>query len=176
MTIREIPMGECRIDFFNGSGEIIKDDDCDVLRGWMWKLSGPNIESHKVKSVEIPELRYENTGKLFLKVEFNEDWDESYDELPNVKSEYSEISMGDTKIEFYHYNGDKFKIGSDDCVANWMWKISGDWVDKSSLRVRGITIPKLTHETKALKMNIEYELQENTNSSFENRIKGIQNA
>ena len=66
----DIDMGNCRIQFYNydGSPAVIGEGK-DIQRNWLWQLISDKIDSKIVRSVQIPELRYDTNGSLNIKVE-----------------------------------------------------------------------------------------------------------
>ena len=58
-------------------------------------------------------------------------------------SEFVDIDMGDCRIEFYNYKGDRAKTG--DLVRNHMWQLISDKIDPTM--VRSVTIPTLRYDT-----------------------------
>lgn len=70
--IVEVDMGRCRIQFYEYDGSIPKvGDKEDIIRSYMWQLTGEGIDSMRVRSVELPVLRYDGEpDSLKLKVEY----------------------------------------------------------------------------------------------------------
>jgi len=173
--VLEIPVGECRLEFLNCDGKKLSESkkEGDVLRTYMFELSGPNIDSNKVLSVEIPELDYMKSDNkpLMYKVEFSDE--SGYQK--GLNKEYQgmcEIDCGDLKVVFYSYDGHPYKIGKEDSnnfVRPWMFEIKSEWVP--TLKVRNVKFPKLSVESKdSVKIDIKFELMDGEPEYF--KLKG----
>ena len=65
----EINMGDCKIEFFTPDGRKAEIGNGDVVRSYLWQLTGPGIDPTRVRSVEIPKLTYDSNESLKIKVE-----------------------------------------------------------------------------------------------------------